>query len=363
MGMALLHAVIFFAIVQTGTAQIDPQHVKNLTVYHLNPASAGAAPINMDTGDAAGDLYFYLGEFLLPLECANASKEFRAHFDCDNPERVDPNLVVTKVDMQIDYRFTNYSACNLCNGTDPFTHKPCTVGTYVCDCFSHHHSGGCDASKVGAESIKDHFVHHPTTPTCAAALEKACGSVKTDSHQCGLCLLIHGSQLKAANCSEYDDYNFCPSQYGSCSATSPPWMCWAENIPRKTEGMWYSTLAAGQCNKATTNGGCGWQVESTTTVQNNCLKNKLMTVVEAASPSCFGGCGPRDTNSSCWIGCFFDGILGPEAAHSSTANLSGLPTSTLVKAWDDAFLPEADGGCAKVTIPNSWSPPLNSVLV
>merc|ERR1712013_428773 len=81
-------------------AQIAPGYGQNLTVYHLNPASAGALPVNMDTGDAPGDLYFYLGEFLLPLECQNVSKESRAHFDCDNPERVDPNLVVTKVDLE-----------------------------------------------------------------------------------------------------------------------------------------------------------------------------------------------------------------------------------------------------------------------
>merc|ERR1719247_2332497 len=123
----------------------------NMTVYHLNPYSAGAVPINMDTGDALGDLYFYLGQFLLPLECANATKEGRAHFDCDNPERVDPNLVVTKVDMQIDSRTTKYSACNLCNGTDPFTRKPCQKGTYTCDCFSRNHSATCDARKVGKE--------------------------------------------------------------------------------------------------------------------------------------------------------------------------------------------------------------------
>ena len=50
---------------------IDPRYESPLTVYHLNPASAGAIPRNMDTGDALGDLYFYLGEFLLPIECLN----------------------------------------------------------------------------------------------------------------------------------------------------------------------------------------------------------------------------------------------------------------------------------------------------
>ena len=33
----------------------------NMTVFfHVNPASFGAAPINMNTGDALGDLFFTL---------------------------------------------------------------------------------------------------------------------------------------------------------------------------------------------------------------------------------------------------------------------------------------------------------------
>ena len=73
---------------------IPQQFAKNITVYHVNPASAGQVPIDMDTGDSAGDLFFYLTEFLLPEECSTSDPHGRAQFDCDNPERVDPNLVV-----------------------------------------------------------------------------------------------------------------------------------------------------------------------------------------------------------------------------------------------------------------------------
>jgi len=65
---------------------INPDYTQALTVYHLNPAGVGAVPKNMDTGDARGDLYFYLGEFLLPIECANASASRMKEFDCNNPE-------------------------------------------------------------------------------------------------------------------------------------------------------------------------------------------------------------------------------------------------------------------------------------
>ena len=35
---------------------IDPQHAQNITVYHVNQGGFGAAPVNMDTGDAGGDM-------------------------------------------------------------------------------------------------------------------------------------------------------------------------------------------------------------------------------------------------------------------------------------------------------------------
>merc|ERR1719321_272288 len=178
--------IFVISVLAHTSAQIAPDFAKNLTVYHLNPASAGAIPINMDTGDARGDLYFYLGQFLLPLECANQSKEGRAHFDCDNPERTSKDLVVTKVEMEIDSRPTTYSACNLCNGTDPLTRKPCKVGTYVCDCFAdwHNSSQKCDAKRVGSESIKDHFVPHKTSAQCKTALQSACSKYQSHATEC-----------------------------------------------------------------------------------------------------------------------------------------------------------------------------------
>ena len=31
---------------------------RNITIYHVNPATYGSAPINMDTGDSRGDMFF-----------------------------------------------------------------------------------------------------------------------------------------------------------------------------------------------------------------------------------------------------------------------------------------------------------------
>merc|ERR1711924_40991 len=130
---------------------------------------------------------------------------------------------------------------------------------------------------------------------------------------------------------EEDFYSFCPNKWESCSSTSPPWMCWSQNIPRKTGGEWYSTLKSGLCNSTSPAGSCGWKVLSTRTVKNKCLKEKLVTRVESSGTDCFAACGPRNTTSSCWIGCFFDTLLGPQARHSSSVNLTGLPIAEVEK--------------------------------
>merc|ERR1719476_1295664 len=100
-------AALFACSIVSSRGQINPQYAQKLTLYHLNPLEAGVIPTNMDTGDERGDLYFYLGQFLLPIECANP--EGRAKFDCDNPERFG-DTVITRVVMEVDNRYTTYSA-------------------------------------------------------------------------------------------------------------------------------------------------------------------------------------------------------------------------------------------------------------
>ena len=47
--------------------RIDPRFAQNITVYHVNPAKDGAIPLNMDTGNAPGDLFFDLLEVIIRL--------------------------------------------------------------------------------------------------------------------------------------------------------------------------------------------------------------------------------------------------------------------------------------------------------
>ena len=42
--------------VSTVVLAVDPAYARNLTVFHINQLSAGAVPLNMDVGDAAGEV-------------------------------------------------------------------------------------------------------------------------------------------------------------------------------------------------------------------------------------------------------------------------------------------------------------------
>jgi len=346
------------------TANIPPQFATDRTVYHLNPASAGAIPVNMDTGDALGDLFFYLGQFLLPLECINVTAESRAHFDCDNPER-SGDLVVTEVNMTIDSRTTGYSACNLCNGTDPFSGKTCKIGTYSCDCESKFHGPPCDNQMVGVTNITEQFAPAPPSAECQSAMTAQCGRVVREKHGCALCIGLHSTGLSKAGCSKHDLEKFCPSPWDQCRPDVPPvvpWACWAQNIPRKTGGFWYSTLSGSQCqapgdlsigDNIAHDNNCSWAVKSHKTIHEKCLKNKIITSVEAHDKAgCFASCSSakRDISSPCWIGCFFDTLLGPGSSSSEPESLGGMAVIDVERSWTDAFLSEAEGGCPSLAI-------------
>merc|ERR1719272_373616 len=103
----------------------------NITVFHVNPSTFGVAPINMDTADLLGDMYFDMRSKTLPIECASGSR----HNDCRNPEVAAKGLVITKIVLAVDPAFGPYSSCNVCvNGTDPYGKEKCTDGVYTCSC-------------------------------------------------------------------------------------------------------------------------------------------------------------------------------------------------------------------------------------
>ena len=76
---------------------IDPRYATNITVYHANEHRFGAIPLNMDTGDSVGDLYFAMREIQLPIQCAHEPESE----DCANVEASGNDLVVTKLTLEV----------------------------------------------------------------------------------------------------------------------------------------------------------------------------------------------------------------------------------------------------------------------
>jgi hypothetical protein len=255
--------------------------------------------------------------------------------------------------MKVDEDTTTYSACNLCNGTDPFTGKTCQKGTYVCDCESHHGGGAkCDPTKIGKSNITEHFAPRIPSQTCNSTLYKLCGDTINDKNKCYDCLRHNWLKISfMGHCQQEDLFDFCPSDWSQCRGDKPvAWSCWAENVPRKTGGFWYSTLAAGQ-NKS-------WTVQKVKTIKEQCLKNHLMDTVESHdSKGCFKACGARNTSDACWIGCFFDTLLGHDARTSSSLPLGGMSKSQIEQSWTGAF-----DKCAPLEVPLTWSNPKPSEL-
>ena len=295
------------------TPGINPLYMQNITVFHVNPESYGLVPIDMDTGDAAGDLFFWLKSVQTPLECAkNASHAHSSGFDCRNAEVMNPDLSITKLVLEVDSRYTTYSMCNICvNGRDPLnSRRACTGTEYVCDSHSYGGGGGVNAS-IGRESVIGYFGRMKPNPRYSH------GSVESE------------------------------------------WWQW--NAAARVGGWWYSSLKDGFCNA--TSPWCTWRVaEVKKRVPKACADNSLYTSVESAagSSSCFQSCGPtRNTSSACWIKCFYATALGADSGSKDTNSTGeGMSLAELLAAWERPFLSTdpAAGGCPD-TSGHAPSPP------
>jgi len=287
----------------------------NITVYHVNPHQYGAVPINMDTGDAVGDMFFDLFEVIInPLACPNgsASPSSMGHV-CTNPEAVAPDLMVNKLTLEVDMQYSGYAKCNIgdVNGTDGRGH-PCKTDTYCCFC-GNKTTVSCNDT-LGRESLYDHFGGGGSSP----------------SH--------------------------------SCREGSPPADCYRGNAAKKLSeadpGYWYSSLAQGYCGQLFGAGAeCTWRVVSVDKiVTRQCHSTVFGNVVQATGdPACLDSCGDQRTNTSspCWTDCFYQAALGPESGIPG-GKVEGMLLDDLKAAWVKPFLTEEQGGCPPQTELSSW---------
>ena len=176
---------------------LSPLRRTLLTAYHVNPSDYGVDPINMNLGDGLGDLVFSLSSLWLSVECSGDSSGGGVvnmqQFDCQNPEKVDPDLRVTKVVLEIDTRTGPYQACNICvDGKDPMSNvmaggaaassgdddgKPCStadvalLGQMVHDCGQDQSDpsyGPCAAGVMAMHPIQAYSLTTNCSPCLSA---------------------------------------------------------------------------------------------------------------------------------------------------------------------------------------------------
>ena len=152
-------------------------------------------------------------------------------------------------------------------------------------------------------------------------------------------------------CSWVDTNSFCTTF--PCDQDMKDWVCWHNNIPRKTGGFWYSTLKDGMCENNHDNENCSWSVIKTTTVNETCIRSRIESYVEESDTEhCFENCSAypsRNTSDPCWIGCFMDTLMGKNARNNDTDKLGGLDIQELVNVWETSF---EHGQCSHVTMQN-----------
>jgi len=294
----------------TSVLAFDLQHAVNLSLYHVNPLHDGVIPVNMDTADLFGDIFFDLRSKTLPIECSPAfinSTDYPSS-DCLNGEVIDSDLVITSLIVEVDTRQLNddYGRCNICqkSGFDSFSGLPCTPNTYFCTCGDFRHPHACNnATSVGAMDVGKAF-----------------------------------------------------GKWGGCSwhtYLKSPWACWGFGVVTKTGGMWYSTTEAGWCGaKGANQSTCAWRVAAIEKVVNkSCSDGLIYDEVEAYDAShddCFQQrCAiktsqqhslttGRNTSNPCWIYCFYSAVLGSDALVPD-GKIAGMPMTAVAKAWTDSI--------------------------
>eukprot|EP00667_Euglena_gracilis_P021309 EG_transcript_23287 len=226
------------------------QSLVNLTVYHIHPPGYPAAPINANTADLRGYIFFDVSSTLLLGLCHRRPDTPW----CRNREITDPHLLITELTLEVALPFGPYGHCNICvNGTVPeqTLPTPCKDGEYLCDCSKHGEPYQPCGREVGQSDVAERHFMNCTNPFT--------------------CIYTKGSQ--------------------------------------KIGGLWYSTTAEGQCPGS--GRGCTWRfVEVVQRIEKACAQRIVWTELEKRETACFAQCDVQGPASECWQYCFLTSTIG-----------------------------------------------------
>lgn len=374
--------------------------IKNKTLYRITPPNVTGIK-NKDTGDAPGDISFWLSKKNLTQQCARDPTSFGCFLDGDN--------LYGAFVVEMSTEFGPYFECNPVNVMGPKDpYDPLWVDTreFMCGqgCLFPTHSGGCNEQwmpkkKNGTTGFGgavqcwcDGTARH--NKTVGVELMPFAGG--NDHYgpsswpaQCSLPFMepnfgncVHGRKYK-----EVKGWSFASTLSLACEACSKDDKCqgWAtlDNetatlfeghlwpFPRggcvgglkhhdkwhggswgnagNVGGYWYSTPVTAECKPGEPVGtnGCSWRVLSAVYKNASCIDKLVDSAVEKYGKVCFDMCAqPLNSTSTCYLYCYRDTLLGYPGL-----NISKMPKEEIIGPWEHGFV-ESDpskGGCPEVT--------------
>ena len=335
-------------------APTSAQRVQNMTLYRFTPRSVRSVLADTNTGDADGDLGFFLDRRSLTARCALEPTNLRCFLAPWS------QIVFAKWELEIDTGWGPYLACNPAydnpNGTawnldNYLCSQACVVPPFCGDVVRKNNSQGgdgqitcyCDRANrsVGVESFgAPRTAGARATAQSRSALPPVCtfgmssgaysgtAPIKCDKHSVlrgeviqsweGPTLEGVAEQCCAAcsppHCKGYsitqrtsgfvgktlggDLTVGAPPAGEACVASSArdqlPGGSWNWGTMGVSGGSWFSTPANGQCREGQRVGdgsGCTWRVlRAPSFIESTCVNDKLDAAVMEAAPSCFASC-------------------------------------------------------------------------
>ena len=211
--------------------------VRNVTVYRLTPSNYTGL-INLNSGDASGDLGFGLWELLWPMDCKNKAQEVGCSRGTgrfiDAPGE---NLTYVKLTVEMNTLTTSYLPCNPDPITSEFKCEPDMPGGpggngTQCQCDGGRSSAdcGCDTMRQRAVGRDKHGQHQ----SCLTIRSKEeCGR---DDTQCQCSWNTASGQCRPLRCEDHTSLSSCKAATCAQGRGQHPRVLCAWAINKKNQG-------------------------------------------------------------------------------------------------------------------------------
>ena len=346
--MAVL-LVAALALLRGAAAPQRPAHAANLTVYGLRARNLSASIDDKDTADAAGDLFFFLGDRYQRLGACRRSRSPSP--ECAKEALLAHDSVYTVTALEVDGSWpTSFG------GLSCASHGGGTVAPA-------NHFGPCDWAAHANTGHSCCYLSCNPNSTDGSSFDCKCDRLDSMFNATIPCALTGRADVR-------DRYG-----WGSGAGRSAlPHECRSKPPPgasgwRKIEtaqllgGTWYSTPRQGNCDNPRRQR-CSWRVVAVEqTVNASCVDERMLRAVLAqpAGAACLEANCPNATQradlySKCATDCVYATILGTSNSFPEATNKAIDPT-LLLRSWQGGFEPEAQGGCPKLKTDETPSGP------